>query len=495
MVFDVIGTSRGVLHGQPRATIAIVAVSLLLSVWLWVQRHYETAEAHKVADEIVDMWREASYVTMPQAVLDRLDPVTENRYADAQAVMQKYRADPGSFKGRLDPERADAAVDRARWKEGPNVPVGVSVDSLIQDKLTIAALAHSTGGRRRLMQERIDELGDELERTETASLVRVGFTPATPGVPALFTYSLFNPYMLHGLALLMFLFVAGGSLEEVWGWRRIVELFLLCSVVPALGHTLLYPGSPVPLIGASAAVAGITMAFAVRLPDRQVELTSIIPFFRGHSDTRSFHVSAWLLVPMFYGVDIAATLVLDGAELQQWHLIGGMVTGAISAVALKAVERRGGGLVPQRAPVEFADVGLAEEAPTVVAPPLLGSQLKLRDALSRKDMVAALELYRKLQRSNFVPELLPLFEHRLARALEDEGDFAEAARADYRAFAADSGPPNGPRALFNYGRLLTAHLGNVEAGIQVLEQVLEHYPTSEFAGPAGALAQTYSAAR
>lgn len=108
-------------------------------------------------------------------------------------------------------------------------------------------------------------------------------------VKLLFVWQLVTYMFLHGgfmhiiwnmLALWMF----GAELEQSWGTRRFLNFYLTCGVgagicVVLLNYVLPAPwGNPyVPTIGASGAIFGILMAYAMLFPNRTILWGFLIP--------------------------------------------------------------------------------------------------------------------------------------------------------------------------------------------------------------------------
>ena len=77
---------------------------------------------------------------------------------------------------------------------------------------------------------------------------------------------------------MLILFFFGPPLERAWGGREFLKFYLLCGVGAALTSVLLYRWiGPVSVIGASGALMGVMLAFAMKWPDARVLLWFIIP--------------------------------------------------------------------------------------------------------------------------------------------------------------------------------------------------------------------------
>jgi membrane associated rhomboid family serine protease len=121
------------------------------------------------------------------------------------------------------------------------------------------------------------------------------------------------------------LFFFGPPLEGRWGSREFIKYYILCGLGGA-ALSFVFAGSPI--IGASAAVYGIMLGFAMNWPDAPIYIYGILP------------VPAKYLVGM--GVVLSLYLGLTGRQAGVAHFahLGGFAAGFIY---LK-LDHRGGGL-------------------------------------------------------------------------------------------------------------------------------------------------------
>ncbi|HEY4642442.1 MAG TPA: rhomboid family intramembrane serine protease, partial [Thermoanaerobaculia bacterium] len=119
------------------------------------------------------------------------------------------------------------------------------------------------------------------ERTENVINI-FGYIPARLMNPAAYGYSMFEvtvtlitSLFLHGgfvhlAGNMIYLWVFGGAVEDVLGHARYAIFFVVCGAIGSLTHTLLFPHSTVPSIGASGSIAGILGAFLVLRPKARI---------------------------------------------------------------------------------------------------------------------------------------------------------------------------------------------------------------------------------
>ncbi len=89
------------------------------------------------------------------------------------------------------------------------------------------------------------------------------------------TYMFVHAWLAH-LAFNMFtLWMFGPRLEQAWGTRAFVQFYLWCGLGGAVAHLLFARHSAV--IGASGAISGVLVAYALHWPDDEVYLFGVIP--------------------------------------------------------------------------------------------------------------------------------------------------------------------------------------------------------------------------
>jgi membrane associated rhomboid family serine protease len=106
--------------------------------------------------------------------------------------------------------------------------------------------------------------------------------PETAAVPPLLT--LLTSMFLHGslfhlLGNMLYLWIFGNNIEDRLGPVRFGLFYVVCGVAAALTHILFEPGSRVPMIGASGAIAGVLGAYAVVFPRARVKTFIFLIFY------------------------------------------------------------------------------------------------------------------------------------------------------------------------------------------------------------------------
>ena len=90
------------------------------------------------------------------------------------------------------------------------------------------------------------------------------------------TYLFLHGNLWHLIFNLFALWMFGMPVEAQWGERDFLKYYFLCGLGAAAAHLALAPHSGIPVIGASGAVYGLLVAFAMLYPDAVVYLYFLI---------------------------------------------------------------------------------------------------------------------------------------------------------------------------------------------------------------------------
>ncbi len=167
-----------------------------------------------------------------------------------------------------------------------------------------------------------------------------------PAWATVFTSMFLHGGWFHLIGNMLFLWIFGNNVEGALGHFRHLVLYLASGVAAALIQGWSDPGSHVPMIGASGAIAGVLGAYAVLYPRANVHVfVWIVIFFR------IVNVPAWCLLGLWFLMQLASGLEkAHGAPgVAFWAHVGGFVTGMVLVTVLRP---RGTPLLqPQRSAV------------------------------------------------------------------------------------------------------------------------------------------------
>lgn len=144
------------------------------------------------------------------------------------------------------------------------------------------------------------------------------------GVMTLFTAQFLHGGWLHLGLNLLFLWIFGDNLEDELGRLRFLGFYLACGVLAGLVQVLAGPGSTVPVIGASGAVAGVLGGYALMFPRARVDLLLWLVIA-----LRIVTLPAWLLLGLWFLLQIAGGLASPAGQggTAFWAHVGGFLAG------------------------------------------------------------------------------------------------------------------------------------------------------------------------
>ncbi len=94
------------------------------------------------------------------------------------------------------------------------------------------------------------------------------------------TYMFVHAGFFHVFFNMLMLFFFGPPLEERWGGKEFIKYYAICGIGGAV-LTLIFEigsiGADVPVVGASAAVYGVMLAYALNWPDTLIWIYAIFP--------------------------------------------------------------------------------------------------------------------------------------------------------------------------------------------------------------------------
>jgi len=213
------------------------------------------------------------------------------------------------------------------------------------------------------------------------------------------TYMFLHGSIIHWLFNMLVLWMFGRVLEDQWGSAFFLRYFLVCGLGSALCVLLLSPHSAVPTIGASGAIFGLLVAFAMVFPEAVIFLYLVVP------------VKAWQAVAFFAAIEFFTGLEGGGAGMGRFAHLGGMLTGYLylksgELYRLKHIQPvswlrdRIRGLSRARKPVVFHEVtdDLVIQVDKILDKKQVGRMKELSlqqrgaDALEDEEIAAALKL-------------------------------------------------------------------------------------------------------
>ncbi len=136
---------------------------------------------------------------------------------------------------------------------------------------------------------------------------------------------------LHLAGNMLFLWVFGDNLEDRMGRLPFLGFYLLSGIAAAIAQALPDPGSTIPMVGASGAIAGVMGGYLLLFPRARIDIMVILIVF-----FRIIPVPAWLVLAVWFGLQILSgvnTPVDTGGVAYLAHA-GGFAAGLVMALPL-----------------------------------------------------------------------------------------------------------------------------------------------------------------
>ncbi|MFQ5505829.1 MAG: rhomboid family intramembrane serine protease [Planctomycetota bacterium] len=168
-------------------------------------------------------------------------------------------------------------------------------------------------------------------------LRRVRRQLAPPGVPAwltLLTCIFLHGGWLHLIGNLWFLWIFGDNVEDRLGHLGYLLFYLGAGVTASVCHLAAGPGSPIPTIGASGAIAGVMGAYFLLYPKAMV--LTLVPIFFIYDILvlpAPLFLGVWFVLQLFQGT--FAITQMESQGVAWWAHIGGFVAGLVVALSLR----------------------------------------------------------------------------------------------------------------------------------------------------------------
>jgi len=145
----------------------------------------------------------------------------------------------------------------------------------------------------------------------------------TPFITAMFLHG----GWLHIIGNMWYLWIFGDNVEDRLGHLRYLLFYLATGIAGSLVHVLTNPSSPVPVVGASGAIAGVLGGYFLLFPrSRVLSLVPVFFFLTLMEIPAVIFLALWFVLQLFNG-----SLSLGGVAnpVAWWAHVGGFVAGAI----------------------------------------------------------------------------------------------------------------------------------------------------------------------
>ncbi|MDP5307166.1 rhomboid family intramembrane serine protease [Paracoccus spongiarum] len=151
------------------------------------------------------------------------------------------------------------------------------------------------------------------------------------------THMFLHAGLLHLGGNMLFLWIFGDNLEEQMGHAGFLLFYLAAGLAAAAAQIAADPGSSVPMVGASGAIAGVMGGYLLMFPRARVDVVAIFVIF-----FKVFTLPAWIMLGLWFAFQIFGgfSISSDQGGVAYWAHAGGFAAGVLLCLPLFA--RRGG---------------------------------------------------------------------------------------------------------------------------------------------------------
>jgi membrane associated rhomboid family serine protease len=144
---------------------------------------------------------------------------------------------------------------------------------------------------------------------------------------------------MHIIGNMVFLWAFGPEIEDAMGRLRYLTFYLLSGLAASVAQIAAMPGSTVPNLGASGAIAGVMGAFLITYPRDQIRTLVLFGWFtRITVIPAALLIGLWFLIQLLSQAGTVADAQTGGGVAYVAH-VGGFIFGAVTARMFEGFRR------------------------------------------------------------------------------------------------------------------------------------------------------------
>ncbi len=153
--------------------------------------------------------------------------------------------------------------------------------------------------------------------------------------PSLSLLSIVTSMFLHGgwlhlIANMWVLWIFGDNIEDYLGHFKFLIFYFVSGIAASLLHIVFNPGSTVPTVGASGAIAGVMGAYFLLFPSARVlTLVPIIFFFTFIWLPAWIVLGYWFIAQFLSGAATSISTAQQSGGIAFWAHVGGFAAGML----------------------------------------------------------------------------------------------------------------------------------------------------------------------
>lgn len=143
--------------------------------------------------------------------------------------------------------------------------------------------------------------------------------------PTLFTSMFMHAGWVHLGGNMLYLWIFGDNVEDRFGHLKFLIFYLLCGLAATFAQMAVNPGSDIPNLGASGAIAGVLGAYILMFPQGTVR---VMQGQRVVQVPALIMIGFWIVLQLFSGI---GSLGADTGGVAYMAHIGGFAAGLVLA--------------------------------------------------------------------------------------------------------------------------------------------------------------------
>jgi len=207
-------------------------------------------------------------------------------------------------------------------------------------ELMLGAKAAGFVARFAMVPARVSAASDAL-----AAILTRPFAAGPAGTIAAPLGTIVSSIFLHGgvwhiAGNMLYLFIFGAAVEYRMGSRRYLAFYLASAVAAAIATVAMVPGSVVPVIGASGAIAGVLGAYFILYPrGRILTVLPIFVYLQMIEIPAVIYLLLWFGVQLYAGIAAGSRGAIAGG-VAWWAHVGGFLFGMLVGPMIARNEKR-----------------------------------------------------------------------------------------------------------------------------------------------------------
>ena len=320
--------------------------------------------------------------------------------------------------------------------------------------------------------------------------IRFGYIPTRGGLLTLITSMFVHAGFMHLFGNLLFFFVSGPFVEDVFGRPLFAALYVAGGFAATLTYAAKHSDGTIPLVGASGAIAAVMGVYFIRFFRSKVEFL-FVPFLLRPQMHFRFFLPAFVVLPLWFLQQWLQMQREGGGGTAFSAHVGGFVFGVVVALLVKAVGFEQKYVNPV---VEQQTTWSMDERTLKAMEALRDAEAIGEDSLIDSAATQLLARYNEEKQLDLAAELIhdvtanreariPKFLTRAAAFAERSGDRDWALTLYQRLFETDPNSPTAVQSLVKIGALLRGS-GDVRGARESYQKARAHPACSAEWAPA-----------